>query len=806
MKPQLEPTYLRYIYDGLVKGSIHPENAAELPEGLIGLYEESFDESQAVQVRQKILERFAIWALLKKEVSAAFVAEVLGESEDEIQDFISTYSSWFNSPESGKYQLYHERLKVYLLQKLSEGEIHGLHEKLISRLEKAIDEQKADEFELYGLEFLAGHLAVAGIINGDKRLFEYGRRANFESRQIEISEGFEWSKSLYNKCIETATVYDRENVIEWGIKLHLINQAEQKDWSLIHRHFDSGQITRFEAELEVKIIQFSLVSDNYLSYPTLLIYAFYFRLIENELIQRLHKEKLFDLLNKSVEKHAIFLFDFPRLHLVIIERFYSFGFDVSFLMKRFNFKMSKDDAQKCLFPSDFLSNGVYDNIFTLLKECDIDEGDFFELFIALGFKYSSKNIEEIIERNRLLNIDKSILKHRIQEDLNPEYLIDVITKTLELVFDSFFSKNQKNLYDLIEFALVNKTYFETKKWEQFALTYMRKLDDFDYRAINLLNLIKKIPDRDLIKIGLKAIKTNQDSLVSVFFGYLVKHNKVGLIKSIIDETPDHSTNLTLWNFLLENKFNLELLFESSIIKSKELKRIWIVNTIRYIRSEIPTKSFIEFCQFSESSIVEIDQPEMNLDYWLPESLLTDDFKNNIGGLILTSRDNRLNTDNNLLFVLILTAQSDVLDPEVEKYLKSRIKELFKKEITHLHVETVKILLPFFVKHSSSIYDFYFDTISDYLYRLQIDTRLNLIYNSMEREDYKYLATRLIDFVFKQLNNSPIPTHPEQYGDLSKLKLNDLELIQINSGDVLKLDVVKTDNQLESTIQFIDKIL
>ena len=27
---ELEPSYLRYIYDGLVKGSIHPENAAEL--------------------------------------------------------------------------------------------------------------------------------------------------------------------------------------------------------------------------------------------------------------------------------------------------------------------------------------------------------------------------------------------------------------------------------------------------------------------------------------------------------------------------------------------------------------------------------------------------------------------------------------------------------------------------------------------------------------------------------------------------------------------------------------------------------
>ena len=133
--------------------------------------------------RQKLLQRFAIWALLKKEVSAAFVAEVLGETEDEIQDFISTYSAWFNSPESGKYQLYHERLKVYLLQKLSEGEIHALHEKLIVRLEQAIQEQKADEFEWYGLEFLAGHFSVSAIIKGDLRLFKLGRNSDFEKRQ-----------------------------------------------------------------------------------------------------------------------------------------------------------------------------------------------------------------------------------------------------------------------------------------------------------------------------------------------------------------------------------------------------------------------------------------------------------------------------------------------------------------------------------------------------------------------------------------------------------------------------------------------
>ena len=101
MPQHLEPTYLRYIYDGLVKGSVHSENAADLPDGLIGLYEEAFDERRPVLERQKLLKRFAIWALLKKEVSTAFIAEVLGDSEDQIQDFISTYSAWFNCPESG---------------------------------------------------------------------------------------------------------------------------------------------------------------------------------------------------------------------------------------------------------------------------------------------------------------------------------------------------------------------------------------------------------------------------------------------------------------------------------------------------------------------------------------------------------------------------------------------------------------------------------------------------------------------------------------------------------------------------------
>ena len=229
--PHLEPTYLRYIYDGLIKGSIHPENAAELPDGLIGLYEEAFYERTSVVERQKLLQRFAIWALLKKEVSAAFVAEVLGETQDDIQEFISTYSAWFNSPESGKYQLYHERLKLYLLQKLSEGEVHSLHEKLILRLEQAIEEQKADEFEWYGLEFL-GELYFS---NFDDKLFEISCNKIYQDRQVFILGDFRIAfKNLELSILLAKSRNDRKSIVKASTEKLKIRKRFHENFDLLY--------------------------------------------------------------------------------------------------------------------------------------------------------------------------------------------------------------------------------------------------------------------------------------------------------------------------------------------------------------------------------------------------------------------------------------------------------------------------------------------------------------------------------------------------------------------------------------------
>jgi hypothetical protein len=238
--PHLEPTYLRYIYDGLIKGSIHPENAAELPEGLIGLYEEAFDEKQPVHLRQLLLERFAIWALLKKEVSAQYVAEVLNQPEEDIQEFIATYSAWFNSPESGKYQLYHERLKVYLLQKLSEGEINALHEKLISRLERAIEEQKADEFEWYGLEFLGFHYTIQSKTTKNLKdaevifnvFYNYQSSKTILARQNKFSQSFKWSKVNLRLLSELGTIFKSNKILNIS---DLVCEIHKEEYDIIEK-------------------------------------------------------------------------------------------------------------------------------------------------------------------------------------------------------------------------------------------------------------------------------------------------------------------------------------------------------------------------------------------------------------------------------------------------------------------------------------------------------------------------------------------------------------------------------------------
>ncbi len=230
MSNKIDPSYLRYIHDGLHSGSIHAENASSLPEGLTGLYEASFLGELNVKESQQLLKRFAYFSVIKKEVSCHFVAITLDEPESEIVDFITTYSKWFNSAQAGKYSIYHERLRTYILSSISQNEFDSINGRIIALSQVALANRSNDEWEYYALEYLSNHLFIASMISGNGGVLKkLAYDTAHWNRQIEISKGFEWSKKMLNEMMQWAAKYDEEEVIECALNKVDLHHMEQND-------------------------------------------------------------------------------------------------------------------------------------------------------------------------------------------------------------------------------------------------------------------------------------------------------------------------------------------------------------------------------------------------------------------------------------------------------------------------------------------------------------------------------------------------------------------------------------------------
>ena len=235
-----DPTFLRTICDGLVSGSLHKDNTAALPAGLVGIYEEALPLKSNVNKRKKFLEFFAVWTLLKKEVSAAFVSQLLG-SEERVLDYIALYSKWFNAPLTGKYALYHERLRSFVLQKISHAQFAACNEAIIKLGKTALERRNGDEWEQYALEHLSTHLLIEAMESKDATALKTLAYSTIHwNRQVEISKGFEWSKRMLNDMMLWASKFDEGEVIECALyKLDLHNQ-EQNAFGDIFKLIDSN--------------------------------------------------------------------------------------------------------------------------------------------------------------------------------------------------------------------------------------------------------------------------------------------------------------------------------------------------------------------------------------------------------------------------------------------------------------------------------------------------------------------------------------------------------------------------------------
>jgi len=245
------PTYLRSIYDGLSAGSINKDNATALPKGLVGIYEEALPPKSNVNERKKFLEFFGVWALLKKEVSLEFVLPLLeGWTEEDIVNYINRYSKWFNSPVSGKYILYHERLIIYLLQKVSFRELVKLNDKLIYVTSKLSN----DEYTDYYLKFAYFHTWFSNVNNSiDNRFKDLIFDVEFAKRQFKhLSDytpiylgfnlalkyyGYKNDKVLYEVIKRSNQLVQNEFLIVEVLLENEISNLKESDLNKIHHFF-----------------------------------------------------------------------------------------------------------------------------------------------------------------------------------------------------------------------------------------------------------------------------------------------------------------------------------------------------------------------------------------------------------------------------------------------------------------------------------------------------------------------------------------------------------------------------------------
>ena len=161
-----DPTYIRTIHDGLFTGAVHKDNSCALPIGLVGMYEEALPPARNVKEREKFLEFFSVWALLKKEVSVEFVGPLLeGWTEEQVYYYISQYSKWFNSPVSGKYVLYHERFRSYILMRASAKAIAVKRSGLIEILTQSLKNEHHFEYREYAFDNLLYLLGINDLLN-----------------------------------------------------------------------------------------------------------------------------------------------------------------------------------------------------------------------------------------------------------------------------------------------------------------------------------------------------------------------------------------------------------------------------------------------------------------------------------------------------------------------------------------------------------------------------------------------------------------------------------------------------------------
>lgn len=582
-KNYLEPTYLRYVYDALNKGSLNSENSAALPRGFIGLYEQEFSQKIPAGEREKVIHLLSFWALLKSPVSIDFVVSILDFTEKNIQSIINSFSNWFNSSESGKYQLYHERLKVYLLSKVNENDINNLELKILNFGKQIISNNEVSKFRkehsIYFLKNYYTHLYFNSY--KEKRFFELLEKfclsdIVFVKSEIELGS-FKYLLDA-NKLFMDLAIYkglhkkvlvsiDRQKFITQKIKENLLRNLNKNSEKIITNYLSS------ELPKNIFYIQ---------TYVFIVVYFLKHKISKSTLTQDF-LDSCFDSLDQS-----IYIKYFDNLNSVtpnilwkkIINNLENINLDTESLKKHLDssyddFIDISDDNKE-----DYYVRPLIEKTYKILKENKYD----FSSFVKANLNNDKSSIyyseyfslinNPIFFQDKLNELAECAIKNSNFEFVY-EYMKTVESEYHFTELQSMLIKKLDKISELYLFKF-NQLFIQFKA----KINYSSVVDKLEFKIIKLLEL----EDKTKLNLLLNSLDDNSfDTYVKIIVNHYIENNKPKLLKLFIE-------NLT--------REKINGLIESNLVKSSILNYL----TYHVINENKSLNSFSFLKNLDEDSI------------------------------------------------------------------------------------------------------------------------------------------------------------------------------------------------------------
>ena len=616
----IEPTYLRYVHGNLEKGTLNAENAAALPYGFIGLYEETFQSNIPISNRQSTLKRLAIWALFKGGVSSYLASQILVESQEDTKSLIDDFSSWFNTTDSNKYILYHDRLRSYLLQKLSSHELQELNEQIISYLETALEAQKGDEAEIYALEHLGTHMATESQMDSNyQRLHDFANQDDIWPRQVSVSKEYKWSQQAVQYSIkEAARRHNEMNTLSSTVNSVYLNNLEDENYDEIFKFLSNS-----EFEIALNRISSIKIENRYRIYFLIL-----HETILGSLQEIFFKNDFFELILNEIENiknDDRFNFKWPN--------FYS-----EILLIKIHLKLSHKDID--------LSFVWEDEEFDFKKIINHDFDSKSERKIAIN------SLFKILPKKNLTDAQLEIVKFEIKNEFfesAKENLKKLLTEITPISINDGENYTSKQI---------------TKGEEHLAIIYKEISSIKNQKKANIESFKKIIFEKIFNEIDEENDKENK---VRLIFNVIKSYNNEELLNDVIylieTKLLELISNINLNHYLNENQeFIREISRNLFTIKNfkKAFEVIKLVDVdYRFLVKFLESEENVLNIEIADYVIENLNKEKEYEIYFDPDDKIHERGSKNPRGEILEKVSDFLSSTDNTIKALELTNQIDI---------------------------------------------------------------------------------------------------------------------------------------------------